>query len=143
MEEAKDVVQEVMIRIWETTQKGTKIDNPEAWCMTCTRNKSLDRMKSKSFRSQNIEDQYDLHYDGISPEKRLEEKDMLSQVNGIMDQLSNKQKEVVRLRDFDGMSYKEIQEIMGLDMNQVKVNLFRARKYIKEQMEKMMKYGLS
>ena len=142
-DEAKDIVQEVMIKLWQNLQANKKINNIEAWSMTCTRNKSLDRMKSKSYANQSLEGQYDLQYNEDDPSQILENKELLSHVGEIVDQLSLKQREVVRLRDFEGMSYKEIEEIMGLDMNQVKVNLFRARKFIKEKMDKVIKYGLS
>lgn len=142
-EESKDIVQEVMIKVWEDLQSKKAIDNIEAWCMTCTRNKSLDRLKNKSFGNQSIDDQFDLQNNEEDPLEILENKELLGQVGAIVDLLSDKQKEVVRLRDFDGMSYKEIEKIMGLDMNQVKVNLFRGRKFIKEKMEKILKYGLS
>jgi len=142
-EESKDIVQEVMIKVWEDLQSKKAIANIEAWCMTCTRNKSLDRLRNKSFGNQSLDDQYNLQNNEEDPLEIMENKELLGQVHAIVEQLSDKQKEVVRLRDFDGMSYKEIEEIMGLDMNQVKVNLFRGRKYIKEKMQKILNYGLS
>jgi len=100
-------------------------------------------MKNKSFNNGSIEDQFHLNSESEDPSEILENKELLGHVGSIVDMLNDKQKEVVRLRDFEGMSYKEIEKIMGLDMNQVKVNLFRARKFIKEKMEKVIKYGLS
>ena len=39
-------------------------------------------------------------------------------------------------------AYKEISDIMGVDINQVKVNIFRARKTVKEKLLKVDAYGL-
>jgi RNA polymerase sigma-70 factor (ECF subfamily) len=46
------------------------------------------------------------------------------------------------LRDIEGYSYNEICEILELDMSQVKVNLFRARNFVRERLVKMNAYGL-
>jgi RNA polymerase sigma-70 factor (ECF subfamily) len=56
--------------------------------------------------------------------------------------LPEKQRQVIHLRDVEGYSYQEICEILELDMSQVKVNLFRARNAVREQMTKIDAYGL-
>ena len=46
------------------------------------------------------------------------------------------------LRDVEGKTYKEIADILKLSEEQVKVNLFRARQKIKQQMTDINEYGL-
>ena len=48
----------------------------------------------------------------------------------------------MHLRDVEGYSYNEIVEIMEIDMNQVKVSLFRARSAVREKLTKINAYGL-
>ena len=48
----------------------------------------------------------------------------------------------MQLRDFEGKSYKEIAQILGITEEQVKVNIFRARQQIKQQFIKTENYGL-
>ncbi|MFT5646863.1 MAG: DNA-directed RNA polymerase specialized sigma24 family protein, partial [Aureispira sp.] len=45
-------------------------------------------------------------------------------------------------RDIEGMEYKEIAEALELPLNQIKVNLFRARKSIRKQLLNIESYGL-
>ncbi|MBT3209205.1 MAG: RNA polymerase sigma factor [Bacteroidetes bacterium] len=52
-------------------------------------------------------------------------------LNEAIDKLPDIQKSVVLLRDYEGYSYKEIAEITNLNESQVKVYIFRARKYLK------------
>ena len=61
----------------------------------------------------------------------------MKSINKMIDALPEKQKQVIQLRDIEGFSYKEIGDIMGVDLNQVKVNLFRARKSVKENLINM------
>jgi RNA polymerase sigma factor (sigma-70 family) len=56
--------------------------------------------------------------------------------------LPEKQRQVMHLRDIEGYSYNEICEIMEIDLNQVKVNLFRARNAVREKLTKINAYGL-
>jgi RNA polymerase sigma-70 factor (ECF subfamily) len=48
----------------------------------------------------------------------------------------------MQLREIEGKTYKEISVIMGLTESDVKVNIFRARKSLKEYLAKINKYGL-
>ena len=59
-----------------------------------------------------------------------------------MNTLPTKQREVMQMRDIEGLSYKEIEEQLKIPMNQVKVYLFRARKFIKSQLINSDSYGL-
>ena len=64
-------------------------------------------------------------------------------VKSLVDHLPEKQKSVIQLRDFEGMSYKEIASVMKMTDEQVKVTLFRARQTIKKQyLESEDYYGL-
>ena len=49
-----------------------------------------------------------------------------------LEQLPEIQKAVVTLRDYEGYDYNEIGEILNLSESQVKVYIFRARKFLKE-----------
>ena len=60
----------------------------------------------------------------------------------IIDTLPEKQRSCMQLRDFEGKSYKEIAQIMGVSEDQVKVNIYRARQAIKEKYKDLESYGL-
>jgi RNA polymerase sigma-70 factor (ECF subfamily) len=54
-----------------------------------------------------------------------------------LEKLPEVQKSVVLLRDYEGYSYEEIGEITGLSEAQVKVYIFRARQFLKEELGSM------
>ncbi len=140
-EEAEDVVQDVLIKIWNKNEQIEFYKNIEAWCMTLTRNLSLDRLKSKHNNLNSIEDTYDLQVAEVSPYEKTALEDAVESAKGFINQLPEKQKNVIHFRDIEGLSYKEIADIMKIDMNQVKVNLFRARKTVKEKLLSIDNYG--
>jgi len=141
-EEAKDIVQEAMIRVWRKKEKMHTYKNMEAWCMTIVRNLSLDRLKSKQYNSDNLDNSYKLSYNGVDPEQRTEIDNTMENIHNFIADLPDKQRQVIQLRDIEGFSYQEIGKILNLDANNVKVNLFRARKTVRESLLKINAYGL-
>jgi RNA polymerase sigma factor (sigma-70 family) len=142
-EEAKDVVQEVMIKVWNGREQMGAIDNMEAWCMRITKNLSLDRVRSKQRRTTDpMQEGFEVRQESMTPYEKTEIHESMQRVNELMEALPEKQRQVMHLRDIEGYSYNEICEILELDMSQVKVNLFRARNFVRERLVKLNAYGL-
>jgi RNA polymerase sigma factor (sigma-70 family) len=78
----------------------------------------------------------------LTPHERTEIHENMQQLNEMIAALPEKQRQVIHLRDIEGYSYNEICDILELDMNQVKVNLFRARNTVREKFVKINAYGL-
>ncbi len=143
-EEAQDVVQEVFIKVWNMRGEVDKLNNVEAWCMRVTRNLSLDKLKSKHKKyTSPMEDGFEVSQgEKITPYSTTEMNDAMNNIGKFIASLPEKQKQIIQLRDVEGYSYQEIGDIMEIDMNQVKVNLFRARKAVKENILNINAYGL-
>lgn len=142
-EEAKDIVQEVMIRIWKHINELDDLENVEAWCMRVTRNLSIDKIKARKRRfAASLYEVADVSAGGEkTPYADTAWKDTYWRINRLIANLPDKQREVIQLRDVEGYSYKEISDILEIDINQVKVSLFRARKSVKENLIKINAYG--
>jgi RNA polymerase sigma factor (sigma-70 family) len=142
-EEAKDIVQEVFIRVWNGRAQMHEVHNWEAWCMRITKNLSLDRIRAMTRKHTHaLEEGYGVHHDALSPHESTEIQESMNRINQFIAALPEKQRQVIHLRDVEGYSYNEICEILELDMNQVKVNLFRARNAVREKLTKINAYGL-
>ena len=77
-----------------------------------------------------------------NPHQRAEMTDTISRIRSLMKTLPDKQRVVMQLRDIEGMTYDEISKAVNIPLNQVKVNLFRARKKIREALINTDQYGL-
>jgi len=143
-DEAKDIVQEVMIKAWNYKDKMHQLENMEAWCMRVTRNMSIDRLKSKQYKyTDSMKEGFDVSSgEERTPYRFVESNNTMANISELITKLPQKQQQVIMLRDVEGYSYKEIVDILELDMNQVKVNLFRARKALKENILNINAYGL-
>ncbi len=140
--EAEDVVQEVFYKVWEKRESMSEVNNHEAWCMTLTKNLSLDKIKSKHRHTTEISEAVHVIDSKSTPYQSFEKEDLMSKIRELMNQLPEKQKYVMHLRDIEGMSYEEIATQLEIPLPQVKVNLHRARTYIKEKMIETNNYGL-
>ena len=140
-EDAEDIVQEVFIKVWNKRNEMQQFMNIEAWCMKLVKNQSLDRIKSGHFKTFLHKETKDVESGEHSPHGQSELKDTIKIVHDCISGLPQKQKQVIQLRDIEGYAYQEIADIMEIDLNQVKVNLFRARKAIREKILKEETYG--
>lgn len=136
-EDAEDVIQELLIKVWKKAEYFISIDNQEAWCMTVTRNLSIDKIRARKQGSLDVSDYHFISDKGATPDRQLEDKDELGRVMAILDGLAPEQKEIILLRDVEGYSYKEIAKIIDKTEDQVKVNLYRARQRLKLKLEKL------
>jgi RNA polymerase sigma factor (sigma-70 family) len=142
-EEAKDVVQEVLIKVWNGREQMEEVQNWEAWCMKITRNLSLDRIRSMTRKqTEPIEVSYNLQHESLTPHETAEARESMQRITEFIADLPDKQRQVMHLRDVEGYSYNEICDILEIDLNQVKVNLFRARNSVREKLTKINAYGL-
>lgn len=129
-QEAEDVVQDVIIKLWKQQSGGTHIDNLEAYTLRMVRNLALDRQRMNVNQTENIDG---MDFSGTSSiEDSIEQDERISRIRQAMAQLPEKQRIAMQLRDFEGRSYKEIADIMEITEDQVKVNIFRARQTIRQ-----------
>jgi len=142
-DEAKDVVQEVMIKAWQYREELTHFKSIEAWCMRLTKNMSLNKLKSSHYsKTQILEERLSLTNKAQTPYESTESRDMMKNVQNLMNSLPALQQQVVQLRDVEGYRYEEISETLGVTLGQVKVNLFRARQHLKKNLESINAYGI-
>lgn len=144
-EDAEDVVQEAMMKVWNRRDQWEKIESMEAFCMTICRNLALDRMKRSENQNTSLDDErHDApdHSYSANPEEQAMQRDKVERVRKLMNQLPEKQRTCMQLRDVEGKSYKEIAAVMDITEQQVKINIFRARQTIKQEFLKQENYGL-
>jgi RNA polymerase sigma-70 factor (ECF subfamily) len=133
--DAEDVIQEVLIKVWQRRDQFDLIDNKEAWCMTVTRNLCIDKIRAKKQSSQDVSEYHFIADHSAPPDIQAEDRENLKIVMDVLNTLPENQKEIIHLRDIEGYTYKEISDLIGISEDQVKVNLFRARQKLKEKLK--------
>ncbi|MCD8297309.1 MAG: sigma-70 family RNA polymerase sigma factor [Prevotella sp.] len=142
-EDAEDIVQDTLIRIWNRRDDWQDIASIEAFSITVCRNMSLDKLKKAGKVNVLFGVTDDDAADPASdPFERMHHKDRIEIVRRIVDSLPEKQRICMQLRDFEGKSYRDIAKILAITEEQVKVNIYRARQTVKKKYLEYDKYGL-
>jgi RNA polymerase sigma factor (sigma-70 family) len=136
-EEAEDAVQEVFIKLWKMKEKLGEYESIAALATTMTKNYCIDQLrKQKNLVKTEINNLEWRDNESQSPHRLMEISESDNIIITIIENLEEKYKLVVKMREFDDLSYEEIAEITGQNINTLRVILSRARSYIREEYNK-------
>lgn len=143
-EEAEDIVQDTLIKVWNKREQWNEIESIEAYSLTIARNIAVDRVRRKTHQPQSLDDDETATSasHASNPYETIYRRNQMRIVEQLMNSLPEKQRLCFQLRDFEGKSYKEIAQVMDISEDQVKVNIFRARQAVKTKYEQIDQYGL-
>ncbi len=134
-DEAEDVVQDLMMKFWQTKDKLAEYANLKSFIMKCVKNECLNRLKHNDVKMAFAE--MHIHKSELY---KPEFNNMKEHIIGFINQLPEKQKMVIHLKDVEEYDISEISETLEMEENAVRVNLMRARQKVKEQITKLMSY---
>jgi len=140
--EAEDVTQEVLIKLWK---RGSEVESSRlrAWLLQVTRNACIDqlRRRRRSAEVVAIRPRDAVPIDGASsapsPEKIVEGAQIGSTIRAALADLTESAREVVILREIQGLSYAEISDVMDISVDSVRVTLHRARRRLRESLKEV------
>jgi len=126
---AKDIVQETFTKVW-IKHEEVSYEKVKSYLFTTAYHAIVDWVK-KEKRSGDI---LQTKETGATQSMNFEVQEVLTEA---LEKLSEIQKTVVLLRDYEGYNYSEIAKITKLSESQVKVYIFRARKALKEYIQRL------
>ena len=122
---AKDIVQDVFTKLWEK-HDDVQFDKVKSYLFTSGYRTMVDYYRKNS-KNVIMEDGH------VSKQFHSEQYSDLQEIlEEAVGKLPEIQKSAILLRDYEGYSYEEIGEILNLNESQVKVYIFRARKFLQE-----------
>jgi RNA polymerase sigma factor (sigma-70 family) len=134
-DEAEDIVQDLMIKFWQKKDELEQFGNLKSYALKSVRNECLNRLKHHDVKLGFADLQ--LYRSELY---NMEVNNLKEQIVGFINQLPEKQKMVIHLKDVEEYEVSEISEILEMEENAVRVNLMRARQKVKEQITQLMSY---
>jgi len=143
--QAKDLAQEVFLRVWQSAKHYEPKAKFTTWIYRITANLCFNELKSArrkrwfSFHPSAgdsksiIEDS--LSDESLSPEDILLAKERSRQINEALQALPANQRMAVILKRYDDLSYEEIARILGCSVSAVESLLVRAKKHLREKLK--------
>ncbi len=148
-EEARDLVQDVFLKVDKGLTKFEGRSSLSTWIYRIATNLSHDRFRSASFQKgkkqtltegfieENKENKNAWTGEGeTSAEQQLERKEMSSCINRYIYDLNEDYQKVLVLSEYEGLKNKEIASILGITLDTVKIRIYRGRVQLKKRMEK-------
>ena len=133
--EAEDVVQDLYEKLWRRRllirQKSFR-----ALLMTSVRNICMDRLRDRERRRS----EQMIELPQVAPSST--DDDLQTIIHRLIEQLPDKEREVMHLRDIEEWQFEDIATTMGISETAARMALSRARKKIKEELSKIISYGL-
>lgn len=126
-DEAKDIVQESFLRLW-TRLDAVTVTGARSYLFSTAHRLIVDRTRRRKYLDR-YEDRHEAVLTVQQPKAGLR-----GALDAALARLSERQRALVLLRDRDGHSYADIATLTGLDVDRVKVYLFRARQAMRSQL---------
>ena len=139
---AREIVDEVFIKLWRNKNKITTIQNLSVYLYTATKNTALNHLAAKA--KENITDSFEFlseqPSDDQSPEKKFITSEILKKINEAIDRLPPRCKVVFKLVREYGLSYKEVAAILNISSKTVDAQMMIAVKQISEKVQPHFDY---
>lgn len=137
----EDIVQNVFLKFYENISSIRNKDSIQFWLFRTARNEVYTYYRGKKTKVDqfNVVDSNELDLSSNQDMlETLELKDVKEHVMKQLAEMSYDQREVFVLKEYGGLSYKEIAALMEIDENLVKSRLFKTRKKIINELSKIV-----
>jgi RNA polymerase sigma-70 factor (ECF subfamily) len=136
-EEAEDVTQEVLLRLWRHSP-GMDEERLGSWLLRVTRNACYDLLrKRRSEKAAGMVPGFEDEAEEVAtpepdPRSRAEATDFRRRLLAALAEIGEPYKSVVILREVQGLPHREISEALGIPEVTVRVHLHRGRRKLRE-----------
>ena len=134
---AESLVQEIFVKLWESREALQIRVSLRSYLYTSVKNACLNLIKHENFSYplESVESRSDEPV--TRPDVQLETDEMTKVVEQAINKLPPKQREILCLAKYEGLSYQEIAEVQHVRINTVKTQLKRALKSLSKSLRYM------
>ena len=146
LESSEDVVQDTMIKLYQKKHYYKEIAKFSTWLYTIAKNLANTELRKRKQRKTTLLSQfskddktYELPSNDPEPGREIQTDIVNKIIRDAVDQLSEKFKIVIVLRDIQGLSYEDISEIINVPIGTVKSRINRARLQLQVELKHLKK----
>jgi RNA polymerase sigma-70 factor (ECF subfamily) len=136
---AEDAVQDIFVQVWQSAKKfDESLSSETTFVAMIARRRLIDRYRKTNTKAQAMPAESDSFVDMTdeSPgvEANLEQQDEVRRAEKFLSKLPRKQRDVIRMSIYDGVSHSRIAELTGLSLGTVKTNIRRGLADLRRQL---------
>ncbi|MFC2134234.1 RNA polymerase sigma factor [Bacteroidota bacterium] len=136
-----DIIQDVFMKLYKNLDRIRNKNSILYWLFKTTRNEIYDYYRSKYIKVDqfNVADTDNIELEASeNVELEVEHKELKDMIFAELDKMDVAQREVYLLKEYGGLSYKEISAVMGIDEKLVKSRLYKTRQKLIKRFEKII-----
>ena len=131
-DEAEDVIQEVLLKLWFLREKLDRYRSIDALVVIITKHLCINRRRGQRFELASLEEGFGIVGED-TPEEDLLREEKMEELMALIETLPDLQQAILRMKHIEGMEVEEIARLTGSNPVAVRTNLSRARKKVREQ----------
>ena len=137
--EAEDIAQDVFIKVFQSLHEFRGASRFSTWLYRITVNHCLNHLRRRTRQQQTLvvtePEDWMQESPTSNPYRTLEQKECWALVQAKLQALTPEHRTIILLRDFEGLSYEEIADVLQVESGTVKSRLHRARMELKALLE--------
>jgi len=130
--DAEDVTQTTFLNAYRALEQGVKPRKASNWLLTIASNAIKQRFRQEQSRPRQVELDDRIAHAGADDD---DEGPSVGELLTALSKIPPQQRQAIVLREFEGRSYSEIAEILGVTTSALETLLFRARRSLAEELE--------
>ena len=134
-EDAEDVFQEVMVKVYQNIHQYNPVYKFSSWIYAVARNHCINHIKRKKIATAHLDAHVHALSDGSTPELNLLEMEQRQYLHQAIKSLQPDNQQIAFLKYFENLSCRQIGRIMNMATGTVKSRLFTIRNQLKEALE--------
>ena len=147
--DAEDATGEVFLVLFAKKYTYQPTSKFSTWLYTVTRNVCVSRLRKRKWTvslfvkrdEQDSPQEWDIPDTSNLPSDELDKKEAAHTIKKAIEKLPDLQKEALILREYQGMSYQEISNILDCSLEKVKILIYRARERLRDELPSFIKEG--
>lgn len=134
--DAEDVFQEVMLKVFQNIEKFNPLYSFNTWVYSITRNHCINHLNKRKLPMATEDPETSSLASGYtSQEDKLIHKELHREIDRILAEFSEDNQQIVFLRYYEGMKYREIARVMNFSTGTVKSRLHASRSILRKALE--------
>lgn len=134
---AEDIAHNVFLKLYDNLDRIRDAEKTEVWIFTTARNEIFSHFRKNKNR---INETIEFHEEKISTNNLytdFERKELIDFIEDELKSMDESQSEVYYLKEFSGLSYKEIAQIMNITEDLVRSRIFKVRQKLRTAITKL------
>ena len=138
-QDAEDLLQDMYLKLWQKRDDLKEEADTQAYLVTMIKNLFVDQRRHKRIDASEDIEAHASPPDERSLNEQIDSRDEVKQVEGLIQQLSERDAKIIQMHLMEDRSYEEIENDTGLSQGNIRIIVMRTKQKLKQQFQNITK----